>query len=180
MNLLRSRLVAVASLGLLCLGAASVGAPDRAAPVPHPHFPKTLICEVPKGPTITVKHLTVTFDKDGAAKMKAGQAWHLAGATFETDADLVVGGQQVAAGKYALSARRSEQGWELTLHEGKGFSRPQRDALVLETEFTPKTLKFEHLSCDIQPGGDKKNTQLFLDVRFDEMLARCLIELPEK
>ena len=55
-----------------------------------------------------------------------------------------------------------------------------RDALVLETEFTPKTLKFEHLSCDIQPGGDKKSTQLFLDVRFDKMLARCLIELPAK
>lgn len=166
--------------GLLLLGLTPEERPARDAALPHPHFPKTLICAIPKGPTITVKHLTVTFDKDGAAKMKAGQAWHLAGATFETDADLVVGGQQVAAGKYALSARRSEQGWELTLHEGKGFSRPQRDALVLETEFTPKTLKFEHLSCDIQPGGDKKNTQLFLDVRFDEMLARCLIELPEK
>ena len=47
-------------------------------------------------------------------------------------------------------------------------------------EFVAKSARYEHLSCDIQPGGDKKNTQLFLDVRFDEMLARCLIELPTK
>lgn len=180
MNLLRSRLVAVASLGLLCLGAASVGAPDRAAPVPHPHFPKTLICEVPKGPTITVKHLTVTFDAEGAAAMKSGEAWHLAGATFETDAALIVGGQSVAAGTYALSARKASEGWALTLHDGPGFSRPPADALALETKFAAGTVRFEHLSCDIQPGGDKKNTRLFLDVRFDAMLARCLIELPEK
>jgi hypothetical protein len=41
------------------------------------------------------------------------------------------------------------------------------------------TLLFEHLNCDIQPGGDKENTKLFLDVRFDTMLARVLIEIPE-
>lgn len=171
---------AAAAACLLPLGFASVAAPDRAAALPHPHFPKTLICEVPQGPTIQVRHLTVTFDKAGAEQMEPGQSWHLAGATFETDADLVVGGRAVAAGKYALSARKAAAGWELTLHQGKGFSRPPAAAPALKTEFTAKTLKFEHLSCDIQPGGDKKNTQLFLDVRFDEMLARCLIELPEK
>ena len=182
MNRLSSPAVATAALCMIPLAAAFVGAPSaRSAPrLPHPHFPKTLICEVPKGPTITVKHLTVTFDKAGAAKMEPGQAWHLAGATFETDRDLIVGGRPVEAGKFALSARKAAKGWELTLHAGKGFSRPGDDAVALETEFFEKSLKFEHLSCDIQPGGDKQHTQLFLDVRFDEMLARCLIELPEK
>lgn len=166
--------------GLLLLGLAPAARPARGEALPHPHFPKTLICAIPKGPTITVKHLTVTFDGEGAAAMKRGEAWHLAGATFETDAALVVGGQQVAAGKYALSARKAAEGWALTLHDGPGFSRPPADALALETKFVVVTVGFEHLSCDIQPGGDKKNTRLFLDVRFDDMLARCLIELPEK
>ena len=84
------------------------------------------------------------------------------------------------AGTYALSARKAASGWELTLHDGKGFSRPGEDVQALETEFVAKSPRYEHLSCDIQPGGDKQNTQLFLDVRFDEMLARCLIELPTK
>jgi hypothetical protein len=72
-------------------------------------------------------------------------------------------------------------GWELTLHDGKGFSRPKKDTAVfaLQTECTLDTLLFEHLNCDIQPGGDKENTKLFLDVRFDTMLARVLIEIPE-
>ena len=182
MNRLSSPAVATAALCMIPLAAAFVGAPSaRSAPrLPHPHFPKTLTCEIPKGPTITVKHLTVTFDAAGFEEMGRGQAWHLAGATFETSADLVVGGEAVSAGRYALSARKASDGWQLTLHRGKGFSRPGGDALSLKTEFTAEAAMFEHLSCDIQPGGDKKNTELFLDVRFDKMLARCLIELPKK
>jgi hypothetical protein len=151
------------------------------APLPHPHFPKTLNCKLPKGLEITISHLTVTFNKEGAKKMPVGGAWHLAGATFESTGDLVIGGQDVKAGKYALSARKAKLGWELTLHDGKGFSRPKKDTTVfaLQTECTLDTLLFEHLNCDIQPGGDKENTKLFLDVRFDTMLARVLIEIPE-
>ena len=75
-----TRLLPIAALGMIPLALASV-TPPVAAPLPHPHFPKTLICAIPNGPTITVKHLTVTFDREGAKKMAAGQAWHLAGAT---------------------------------------------------------------------------------------------------
>ena len=151
------------------------------APLPHPHFPKTLNCKLPKGLEITISHLTVTFNKEGAKKMPVGGAWHLAGATFESTGDLVIGGQDVKAGKYALSARKAKLGWELTLHDGKGFSRPKKDTAVfaLQTECTLDTLLFEHLNCDIQPGGDKENKKLFLDVRFDTILARVLIEIPE-
>jgi len=148
-------------------------------PLPHPHFPKTLNCELSKRLTITLSHLTVTFDKEGAKKMPVGGSWHLAGATFESTGDLVIGGQKMKAGKYALSARKVKKGWELTLHDGKGFSKPGEDAVALKTEWTENTLLFEHLNCDIQPGGDKEHTKLFLDVRFDTMLARVLIEIPE-
>ena len=51
--------------GLLFLGLTPEERPARDAALPHPHFPKTLICAIPKGPTITVKHLTVTFDAEG-------------------------------------------------------------------------------------------------------------------
>ena len=86
-----------------------------------------------------------------------------------------------SSGSYALSAQKEAKGWVLTLHEGQGFSRPSEKAAatVLKTDFHDGTLVFEHLNCDIQPGGDKKSTQLFLDVRFDKMLARVLIEIPE-
>lgn len=182
MNRRLSSVVAAAALCLIPLASSwgPASSATAAARLPHPHFPKTLVCEIPKGPTITVKHLTVTFDRDGAAKMAPGQSWHLAGATFETDADLAVGGRDVPAGRYALSARKLEDGWQLALHRGKGFSRPGSDALLLDTEFVADSLMFDHLNCDIQPGGNKQHTQLFLDVRFDEMLARCLIELPKK
>ncbi len=179
MNHLLARVLPLAGLALVPLALAPVTAPT-APPLPHPHFPKTLICAVPDGPTITVKHLTVTFDKEGAKKMRPGQSWHLAGATLQTDRALLVGGRRFGAGTYALSARKAKAGWELTLHEGKGFSRPGEDVAALATEFRADAERFEHLSCDIQPGGDKQNTQLFLDVRFDELLARCLIELPKK
>lgn len=192
MRSIRSRIAAVAILCVLPFslafmteagtGLVLASSVDVSAPLPHPHFPKTLTCKLPKGLEITISHLTVTFNKDGAKKLPVGGAWHLAGATFESTGDLVIGGEQVKAGKYALSAKKAKQGWELTLHDGEGFSRPGQAtaAIVLKTEFTADTLLFEHLNCDIQPGGDKKNTKLFLDVRFDTMLARVLIEIPKK
>ncbi|MFK7743219.1 MAG: hypothetical protein AB8H80_23085 [Planctomycetota bacterium] len=159
--------------------ASAAGELEAAAPFKHPHFPKKLTCTIRKGLELTVRYQTVTFDKKGAEKMKVGQTWHLAGSRLETTEELVMGGQKVPAGKYALSARKTKDGWSLVLHEGGGFSRPGEGAFELKTEFTPKTWMFEHLSVDVQPGGDKKSTQLFLDVRFDDMLARCAIEIPE-
>jgi len=147
--------------------------------LPHPHFTKTLNCKIAKGLEVTLQHLTVTYDQDGAEKMAVGKAWHLGGASFKTSGDLLVGGQKVEAGDYALSARKAKEGWQLTLHQGRGFSRPGEGAIVLDTKWSDGNLLFEHLSCDIQPGGDKKRTKLYLDVRFDRMLARVLIEIPE-
>lgn len=177
-------LLLTATLGLLG-HTLPVDAPilgPTAAPVLpfHPHFPKTVECKVSKELTITVRYQTVTFDRAGAETMKPGTAWHLAGAEFETNGDLVVGSRKVAAGRYALNARKTESGWELVLHAGKRFSTKfGDDAHVLATTLDDKAPLFEHLCIDVQPSGDKKNTTLHLEVRFDRMLARTLIELPQ-
>ncbi|MEO6596760.1 MAG: DUF2911 domain-containing protein [Planctomycetota bacterium] len=147
----------------------------------HPHFPKTLECTVSKDLKVTVRYQTVTFDAAGAEKMEAGKAWHLAGAVFETTADLVIGGRDVKAGKYALSTRKTkDKTWELTLHEGQGFStKIPENAHVLATKFTADSTLYEHLNIDVQPAGDKEHTRLQLEVHFDKMLATTLIELPK-
>ncbi len=152
------------------------------APAPfHPHFPKTLSCKVSKDCTLTVAYQTVTFNADGARKMEPGKAWHLAGATFESSRDVVVGGCKVAAGKYALSARKTkDQGFELVLHEGQGFStKIGLDAHVLAAEFVGDAPKREHLDIDVQPAGDKEHTRLYLEVHFDTLLARAVVEVPQ-
>lgn len=184
----RTRLVAAAALCLIPLSLAFVDSPrEQPAPLPHPHFRKVIDCQLTRSEHLKVSHLTVTLDKKGAEKMPVGDGWHLGGALLETDLPLTIGGQKVQPGKYALSARKTKKGWSLALHEGQGFSSfKKKDGTLVEglmdlkTEFVADSLMFEHLSCDIQPGGDKKSTQLFLDVRFDKMLARCLIELPAK
>ena len=177
----RSRLVAASVLVLVPLLVAPAVSPTPAAPPFHPHFPKTLTCQVTKELTVTVGYQTVTFNAEAAEKLEPGKAWHLAGATFETSQGLVIGGRKVAAGKYALSARKTKDAkWELVLHEGRGFStKIGDDAHVLATEFTADAPKYEHLNIDVQPGGDKEHTRLWLDVRFDDLMARAQIELPE-
>ncbi len=158
---------------------------DERAPTPfHPHFPKSLTCQVTKECTLTVAYQTVTFDAKGAAAMQPGQAWHLAGATFETTREVIVGSATVLPGRYALSARRTEgDGFELTLHEGARFSTPKADAertvLTLGGEFTADAPRLEHLNIDIQPAGDKEHTRLFLEVHFDRLLVRTAITVPE-
>lgn len=172
----------LAALGLLgstpSNAAPSLLRPTSSPPF-HPHFPKTVECKVGKDLTLTVRYQTVTFDRAGAAAMKPGAAWHLAGAEFETSRELVIGGRKVAAGRYALNARRTADSWELVLHTGKRFSTKfGEDAHVLATTVDDKAPLFEHLCIDVQPSGDKKNTTLHLEVRFDQLLARTLIELP--
>ena len=148
----------------------------------HPHFQKRLEARVARDTTITVTYQTVTFDKAGAEKMKPGQAWHLANAHLETSGDLTIGGQEIEAGRYSLKARKAKKGgWELVLDAPSRFSSKISDAAHgLETDFDGKAAMFEHLNIDVQPAGDKKDTTLYLDVRFDAMLARAVIELPEK
>ena len=92
----------------------------------------------------------------------------------------MIGGQEVAAGRYALSARKTaKDDWELTLHEGRGFSRPEGDGVIaLATELDRDSLLYEHMNIDVQPAGDKEHTRLLLEVRFDTLWARTLIEVP--
>lgn len=182
----RPHVAAAAALCMIPLSLAFIGSPGE-APLPHPHFRKVIDCQLGRNEHLKVSHLTVTLDKKGAEAMPVGDGWHLGGALLETDLPLTIGGKKIQPGKYALSARKTEKGWSLALHEGQGFSRfKKKDGTLveglmdLETTFVADSMLFEHLSCDIQPGGDKKSTQLFLDVRFDKMLARCLIELPAK
>jgi hypothetical protein len=183
---MRSRsplLLVVALAALLPWLLAAVGAPHAPAPF-HPHFPKTLTCQVTKECTITVGYQTVTFDAKGAAAMEPGQAWHLAGATFETTREVRVGETQIPAGRYALSARKTEgDGWELVLHKGQRFSTPKpgsdEEVLALAGTFTADAPLLEHLSIDIQPAGDKEHTRLFLEVRFDRLLVRTAITVPD-
>lgn len=174
-----NRLVALVVLPLALLSISGIG--SNPTPLPHPHFPKQLECRISRELTVTVRYQTVTFDKEGAKQMKPGAAWHLAGATFESTGDLVIGGVKVAAGKYALSARKIKgDSWELTLHEGRGFSRPTgENVIVLATKVDAKSMLYEHMNIDVQPAGDKKQTRLQLEVRFDTMWATTLIEVPE-
>ena len=162
---------------------AFVAAPSTPQPEPpfHPHFPKILTCKVSDALTLTVRYQTVTFNQEAAAKFAPGKAWHLAGAEFESTADLRIGGQDVKAGKYALSARKTANGeWELVLHSGNGFStKIGDDAHVLQSRFVKESPRYEHLNIDVQPGGDKQHTKLYLEVHFDTLLAAAEIELPE-
>ncbi len=170
----------------ICLGLTAVAvtalAATRAprAPLPHPHFSKKVVVELSDDLTITVSHITVPFSAKRAADLPAGGSWHLGNAHIETTAPISVGGVEVAAGKHAIKASKLlEGGWELVLDAPGRFQRQISDAGVpLTTEFEKGTTVYEHLSIDVQPAGDKENTRLWLDVRFDAMLARVPIEIP--
>ena len=80
----------------------------------------------------------------------------------------------------AMNARKLAKGWELVLHPGKRFSTAiGADAHVLATTLVEDAPLFEHLCIDVQPAGDKTHTTLHLEVRFDRLLARTRIEIPQ-
>lgn len=150
----------------------------------HPHFPKTVEMRMgfeKDSPTIKVEHLTVTFNKDGFEKSKAGDSWHLAGAKFVAGLDLEIGGKSIAKGEYALLTRKTEKGdWELVLDsEAKPFQRTiSEKAIALETKFEREKPVQEHLRIDLQPSGDKEHVGLNLEVHFDQYRATATIATP--
>jgi Protein of unknown function (DUF2911) len=152
--------------------------------VAHPHFPKTVEMRMgfeKDAPTIKVEHLTVTFNKDGFEKAKAGDTWHLAGAKFTAGLDVEIGGKTIAKGEYALMTRKTEKGeWELILDpEGKPFQRTASEkAIAIAAKFESGKPVQEHLRIDLQPSGDKENVALNLEVHFDQYAATARVATP--
>ena len=148
----------------------------------HPHYPKTVSMHLGFGedaPKLSVSHLTVTYNADGAEQMAVGAAWHLANSKFVTPVDVTVGGQALSAGTYRVLARKLEGGdWELVLDpEGKDFSREISErAVTPKCRFLKEQPRSEHLRLDLQPAVDKSDTTLWLEVHFDTYTARCLVE----
>ncbi len=153
--------------------------------VAHPHFPKTVEMKLgmdPNSPSIKLEHLTVSFNKELADKMKDGDVWHMAGASLDATADVKIGGKAVAKGHYRLLTRKVKGGdYELVLDPGgKPFSRDLSDkAMALETKFEKGQPVQEHLRLDLQPSGDKTKTVLNLEAHFSEFKAVSKIEVSE-
>lgn len=171
-------------LPLVCLPLLML-VPAHAKSVFHPHFPKTI--EMTLGiegdpPKLSVSHLTVTFDRAGFEKAKAGDVWHFANGHFKTPVALKVGGKDVPPGNYRLLARKTEKAWELLLDpKGKDFSRDvSGDAIALDTRFEPGHEVNEHLRLDLQPSGAKDKTELRLEAHFDQYLAYATLEQAEE
>jgi hypothetical protein len=162
----------------LCLSGAAP--PGPAAPPRHPHFQKTLQCRLADGAELTLRYQTATFRREEAKELPAGAVWHLAGAALTTTTDLEIGGRAVAAGEWSLKTRKTgDGGWELLLDTDGRFSREvTAGALPLRTELRQGE-RFEHLCIDVQPTGDKDDTTVHLDVRFDTMHASALIRIPD-
>lgn len=162
---------------LLPLLAALFAFTPAAATLRHPHFPKKVEMQLgfdPSAGSLSVSHLTVTFDKEGFEQMPAGGAWHLANGHFTTTETVTVGGRKVEPGDYRLLARKKQSGeWELMLDPGgKDFSREMTtDAVALETEFKKEQPLHEHMRIDLQPSGNEENAVIHLEVHFDTFAA---------
>ena len=100
-------------LAPIALFTAVVASMAAVAPSPapvHPHFNKKVEVRLRDGITLTVSHITVTFDKEGAAEMPVGGSWHLGNAHLEISHDLTIGGQAVKAGRHAIKAKKTGDG----------------------------------------------------------------------
>lgn len=153
-------------------------------PVKHPHFSKSVEIVLPRpagtAVTLTVTHLTATFDKKGFENMKRDGVWHLANAHFQTTDEVEVGGKKIAPGKYRILARKvDEKSWTLMLDKAGKFSLEVSDkAVVLTSDFKSNAVMQEHLQIDINPSGDKKSTVVNLEVSFDQYRATAAIRIP--
>jgi len=119
-----------------------------------------------------------------------GQKWTFSAAsapTFITDADLTVGGEDLAAGRYTLSAIPGPDKWTLMISkeassQGKGGTSPQYfedvDPLRIAMKVSKTPAAVENLTIAYEAKNDPKDGRCILKVSWEN--TQAWVEVAEK
>ena len=161
---MRNRLVLLSAL-MLILGATLV--------LGHPHFNKTVTVKLPSGAEATITYNTVPANEMHAAKAAVGSFTSVRRPQLKLSAEVKAGSATIPAGAYVIGAiKNSADDWTMALYPADAPRTPvdMTKLIKLDSVYTPKAGKAEHMLIDITPGAGKLASRAVLTLHFGELL----------
>ena len=162
---MKNRLVMLSALGLLVLGSTLVLA--------HPHFNKTVTVKLPSGVEATITYNTTPANETHAANTPVGSFVTPRRPQLKLSAEAKSGPVTIPAGAYVIGAiKNSADDWTMALYPAdapRGGATDMSKMIKLESMYSAKAGKAEHMLIDITPGKGRFEGRAVLTLHFSHL-----------
>jgi hypothetical protein len=161
---MKNRFVLLSALGLLVVGSTLVFA--------HPHFNKSVTVKLPSGAEATVTYNTVPANEMHATNAPVGSYVSVRRPQLKLSAEVKAGSATIPAGTWVIGAiKNSATDWTMALYPADAPRTPvdMTKLIKLDSLYSPKAGKAEHMLIDITPGAGKLEGKAVLTMHFGEL-----------
>jgi hypothetical protein len=136
----------------------------------HPHFNKTVTCDLPGGAKATIKYNTTPANMTHAENAAVGTFITPRRPMLTLSADVMSGSTTVPAGEYTIGVIKNGDGdWTMALYKGplsRGMEPDMAQVIKLDSMFSSDAGNAEHMLIDISPGSGEFEGKAVLTLHF--------------
>jgi hypothetical protein len=139
----------------------------------HPHFNKTITCQLPGGSEATITYNTTPANEAHAEEAKVGEFITPRRPSLKLSTDVTAGGVSLPAGEYTIGAiKNGPNDWVMALYKGglaRGATPDMANVIKLESSYSPNAGEAAHMLIDITPGKGKFEGRAVLTLHFGKL-----------
>ncbi|MGH9318385.1 MAG: hypothetical protein ACRD3V_00615 [Vicinamibacteria bacterium] len=136
----------------------------------HPHFNKTITCQLPAGAEAVITYNTTPANVTHAETAKVGTFITPRRPSLKLSTDVTAGGVTIPAGEYTIGAVKSGASeWVMALYKGglaRGAEPDMAQVIKLDSAYSSSAGSAEHMLIDITPGKGKFEGKAVLTLHF--------------
>lgn len=145
----------------------------------HPHFSKTVTCQLPGGAEATITYITTPANMAHAEEAAVGTFITPRRPMLKLSADVTAGAVSIPAGQYIIGVVKSGPNeWVMGLYKGdlpRGAAPDMANVIKLESLYTANNGEADHMLVDITPGHGKFEGRAVLTLHFGTMFLEGAI-----
>lgn len=139
----------------------------------HPHFNKTITCQLPGGAEAVITYNTTPANEQNAEKAAVGTFVTPRRPSLKLSAEVTAGAVKIPAGEYTIGVvKTSATEWTMALYKGglaRGAEPDMAQVLKLESSYSANAGTASHMLIDITPGHGKFEGKAVLTLHFGSM-----------
>lgn len=136
----------------------------------HPHFNKTITCQLPGGAEATIAYNTTPANVTHAETAKVGEFITPRRPSLKLSADVVAGSATLPAGEYTIGVvKNGPNDFVMALYKGglaRGATPDMANVIKLDSVYSSNAGSAEHMLIDITPGKGKFEGKAVLTLHF--------------
>jgi hypothetical protein len=145
----------------------------------HPHFNKTITCQLPGGAEATIAYNTTPANMTHAETAKVGEFITPRRPSLKLSAAVTAGGVTLPAGEYTIGVvKNGPNDFTMALYKGglaRGAAPDMANVVKLESSYSPNAGSAEHMLIDITPGKGKFEGKAVLTLHFGTLFLEGVL-----